>query len=185
MRALDWLRRLLSGRRGGPATLPVDAGRRLRLLPSTLRELRARLAFAPERPEPLALLVVRYASEGNRSVIVGVRVDAFPDDAYVDGPDGANFSVSCLMEALDRLAEINAGVLLCHMHGHAGKPRFSATDVRTNEEVMAKQRVFGPLFPYGALVVSDDDATAVVASSDDLLEFAVAPVISCEAGERP
>jgi len=154
-------------------------------LPSTLRELRSRLNFSPERPEPLALLAVRYASEENCNVIVGVRLEAFPDDAYVDGPDGANFSVSWLMEALDRLTEVNAGVLLCHMHGHAGKPRFSATDIRTNEEVMAKQRIFSPLFPYGALVVSNDDATAVVASSDGLIEFVVAPVISCEAGERP
>ncbi|HET9342937.1 MAG TPA: hypothetical protein VFO25_08490 [Candidatus Eremiobacteraceae bacterium] len=117
-------------------------------------------------------------------MLVGVRISPFPDVAYVDGPDGANFSVVWLMESLDRAAALNAGALLCHLHDHSGKPRFSATDVRTNESVMAKQRIFNPSLPYGAMVVSDDDCTAAVAVAEGLVEVRVVPVMSNEFGER-
>jgi len=118
-------------------------------------------------------------------VIVGVRVQRFPDEAYVDGPDGANFAVPWLMNALDEAANSNAGALLCHQHSHRGKPDFSGTDQRTNDRVMAKQRLVNDGVPFGAMVVSLDDFRALVAAASGFDEFEVKLPIAFEGFEGP
>ena len=160
-------RRLLSSR--GAAVVDNTPRRaRLHVLPSTLHELRTVVSARPGRIEPLALLWVRYVSEDNRDIVVGVKVEAFADNAYVDGPNGANFDVHWLMGALDVAARSNAGALLCHEHGHRGKPAFSHVDRWTNESIMAKQRHVNEGLPYGALIVSLDDALGVLAGANGL-----------------
>ncbi len=149
-----------------------------------MRHLREALTPRAGRDEPLALLLTRYVSEDNRGVVVGVRVHPFPDEAYVEGPDGANFGVPWLMDFLDKAAEQNAGALLCHAHGHYGKPGFSETDRRTNSLVMAKQRLFNESLPYGAMVVSLDESLAVVSGAAGLREFEVMTMVGYEVIER-
>lgn len=114
------------------------------------------------RVEPLALAVVRYASEDTQDVVVVVDCVAFADEAYVDGPAGANFDTRWLMGLANSRAASNAGLLLVHSHGGSGKPAFSATDRKTNNEVMATFAVGMATIPYGALLLSSDDCYAVV-----------------------
>jgi hypothetical protein len=178
--ALGLLRRLMTRREDGAPKKRLDPTVRLHVLPRMMQELRAVLTPRHGRNEPLALLLVRYVSEDNRQVVVGVQVQPFPDEAYVDGPDGANFAVPWLMNALDRVSAVNAGALLCHMHGHQGKPAFSGTDRLTNELVMAKQRLVNANLPYGAMVISRDDFLAVVIGPSGLREADVKTMVAYE-----
>lgn len=134
------------------------------------------------RVEPLALAVVRYASEDAQDVVVVVDCVAFADEAYFDGPVGANFDTRWLMSMANSRAASNAGFLLVHSHGGSGKPAFSATDRKTNNEVMATFAVGMATIPYGALLLSSDDCYAVVTMDGRLSSARV--VIVPDAGGR-
>lgn len=154
-RALD----LLFGRREdiSPPRIP-----RINVPRSVLQRLMRLTRPTTRRVEPLALAIVRYASEDAQDVVVVVDCIAFADEAYVDGPAGANFDTRWLMSIANSRAASNAGLLLVHSHGGVGKPAFSATDRKTNNEVMATFAVGMATIPYGALVLSSDDYFAVV-----------------------
>jgi len=142
-----------------------------------VRDLRNAVSNQPDRLEPLALLWARYASEDNDNVVVAVAVQPFAADAYVRGPNGANFDVNWLMAAMNVAGEANAGTIICHQHAHAGKPAFSSVDNKTNEQIMAKQPIVSPWLPYGAMVLSNDDFHAVMACRNGLQEFDVRVVL--------
>lgn len=114
-------------------------------------------------PEPLALAVVRYASEDSPDIIVVSDIIAFADSAYVEGPAGANFDTRWLLNVVNNLAPLNAGILLVHNHGGRGKPSFSRTDQETNREVIGAIAWGMPTIPYGAMVMSSDNRTAIIA----------------------
>lgn len=139
---------------------------------SVLHELRRATKPTRERFEPLAFLRVRYASENVKSVLVAVGVIAFPDHAYVEGDAGANFDTGWAVEIANREVISNAGLLLAHRHGGRGKPGFSSIDAQTNRTVMLQLSIGVPFAPYGAVVLSDDAATVVVAEAGRLVEAA-------------
>jgi hypothetical protein len=66
--------------------------------------------------------------------------------------------------------------LLVHSHGGRGQPSFSHIDRTTNAEVMLPLSIGVSSAPYGALVLSDDDACAVVAMDHRLVAARVVTV---------
>ena len=150
---------------------------KLRITPAMHRELFAVTTATPDKPEPLALVWLRQTSEVSPDVIVVVKVEPFPDSAYVDGPDGANFDVAWLVEAAARIGRCNAGLALAHMHGNKGRPRFSSVDQRTNRSIIRKLALMDQHLPYGAILLSKDAISAQLESSNGSvpLETIVAP----------
>lgn len=153
----------------GPEPFPA----RLHIPRSLHRQLLAFATPSDVRAEPLALVDVRYASESAKNVVVAVHVMPVPIEAYVDGPDGANFDTRWLMHLANHKLESNAGLLLSHSHGGYGKPTFSRVDRRTNEEVFAKFAIGVETAPYGSLLLSTDDVVAVVTVGDRLVHAEV------------
>jgi hypothetical protein len=127
---------------------------------------RVRSFVVPDaRPEPLALVHVRYAAEDVRDAIVAVDAEPFPPDAYVEGPDGANFDVRWFVQRANDLVARNAGVMLAHMHVHRGLPCFSGIDRRTNISVISPLASCATV-PTGALVLSLDHCAAFIAGEE-------------------
>lgn len=164
---LDWF-----GVGATPAAVPT-ARLRLRITRALLTALHEVTVPTRPRSEPLAFLRVRFASEESKDVVVAVGVVGFPERAYVDGPAGANFDTRWSIMCANEAARSNAGLLLAHHHGGKGKPCFSSVDRKTNLAVMAPLSYGASTLPYGAVVLSEDDATAVIAFGGELLDTAV------------
>lgn len=141
---------------------------RLHLPQSVIRELREVTRPNRNRPEPLAFLRVRFASEDSRSVVVSVGIHPFPDEAYVDGPAGANFSTEWAIDVANAGIVDNVGLMLVHSHGGVGIPMFSSIDARTNRSIMVPLAVGVETAPFGAVVLSDTDARCVLAVNGGL-----------------
>jgi len=123
--------------------------------------------------EPLAFLRARFASEDSRTVAVAVGVLPFPDEAYVDGPAGANFRTEWAIDVANAGIPDNVGLMLVHSHRGVGMPMFSCIDTRTNESIMAMLAVGVETAPFGAVVLSDTDARCVLAINDGLVDTKV------------
>jgi hypothetical protein len=156
---------------------PVDvAPYRLHIPRSLVHELREATRPNARRGEPLAFLRVRFASEDSRTVLVAVGALQFPDEAYVLGPAGANFSTDWAVGVANQQIGANVGLLLVHSHGGDGVPAFSGTDHRTNRCVMGALAFGVDTAPYGALVLSDTDGRSVVAADRSMIEAKVVVV---------
>jgi hypothetical protein len=168
----------------GPATPPATspepvtqvAPYRLHVPRSLVNELRNVTAPDSHRGEPLAFLRVRFASEESRTVMVGIGVLPFPDEAYVEGHAGANFDTDFAVDVANQQIAQNAGLLLVHSHGGNGMPAFSGIDARTNRDVMGSLAIGVTTAPYGALVLSDTDAHCVLAVDGALVTVKVIAV---------
>jgi hypothetical protein len=128
-------------------------------------DLRRPLHIAFER---VGVYYCRFASEYEQGVVVAAEYFPCPDDAYVDGPQAANFDTRWFMRASQDAAAAHAGVFLTHLHDHRGRPWFSRPDMETNRNLVQPiSRIDGTL-PCGALLLSNDSAAALVASGDNL-----------------
>lgn len=175
LRFIAWLFRTSSANVTSSPTAEPDHYR-LHLPRSLLHELREVTRTNRQRPEPLAFLRVRFASEDSRTVVVAVGVLPFPEEAYVDGPAGANFSTEWAFDIANASIPDNVGLMLAHSHGGDGMPMFSGIDARTNRSIMAALAVGVETAPFGAIVLSNTDARCVVAVSGGLSEMKVAVV---------
>ncbi len=166
-RFIAWLLKLL-----WIAKQPEQPARRLRLriTRSLLHALHRATMPTATNGEPLAFVRVRYASENATDVIVAVAVLPFPAGAYVDGFASANFDTDWTIQFANASARSNAGIFLAHRHGGSGKPDFSSVDRKTNLTVMVPLSCGMPTIPYGAIVLSDTDATIVLAVTGRLVE---------------
>lgn len=147
-----------------PAEVVPDIQPVLRV-PLTLRRMLASATRPREgRPEPLALLRVRYVGENERNIAVAVGVLAFPDSAYRGAHDAAAaFDTQWVIKMANSELAVNVGIVLVHSHGGAAEPRFSAIDSRTNRELMARLSIGIDTAPYGAMVLSNTSQYAVLA----------------------
>jgi hypothetical protein len=171
---ISLIKRLLGRRRQLPCVPP--SGLRINVPRSVMRALRS--ATVPRRgvEEPLAFLRARYASEDATDVLVGIGVIPFAHEAYVAGDAGATFDTRWTVDIANDEIRSNIGLLLVHSHGGQGQPAFSPIDRTTNAEVMLPFSFGISSAPYGALVLSDDDAFAVVAVGHRLVAARVVPV---------
>ena len=155
---------------------PRVAAYRLHVPRSLLHDLRRLTAPDTRRGEPLAFLRVRYASEESRSVVVGIGILPFPEEAYLEGHAGANFDTDFAVDVANRQITQNVGLLLAHSHGGKGMPTFSGIDNRTNSDVMGGLAMGIAVVPYGALVLNDTDARCVLAVDEKMIEPKVVAV---------
>jgi hypothetical protein len=156
---------------------PVEeAAYRIHVPRSLMHELRAITRPNHDRGEPLAFLLVRFASEDSYTILVGIEAVPFPDLAYVDGPAGANFDTEWAVKIANQQIGSNIGLLLVHSHGGAGMPGFSSVDQQTNRTVMGALAVGVKTAPYGAMVLSDTDARCVISKSRSLTNVKVVVV---------
>ena len=139
------------------------ASYRVHIPRSLMYELRDVTRPRAGRPEPLAFLRVRFASEASRNVLVALSALQFPGAAYVAGPAGANFSTEWAVDTANSEIRDNIGLLLVHSHGGDGFPGFSSIDRRTNRSVMGALGIGINTVPYGAIVLSDTNSCCVVA----------------------
>src|ERR1700688_750062 len=127
-------------------------------------DLRKAIAL-PGVDERLAIVYARFASEVTQTVVVAAYYAMLPDNAYVAGPDAANFDVRWLMQMAQGADRRNCGLLLTHLHEHKGRPWFSPADLWTVREVLYSLYRASPRFPQGALLFSSDAAVALIASA--------------------
>ncbi len=172
MRAVEWIFGPLPAR---TTSSPINEPNhyRLNMPQSLIYELREATRPTDRRPEPLAFLRVRFASEDSRMVAIGIRVMPFPEDAYVGGPAGANFSTEWAFDVANAGIPDNLGLMLVHAHGGEGMPMFSNVDMRTNRSIMATLAIGAESAPFGAVVLSDTDAHCVLAVPDGLTSMRV------------
>lgn len=163
-----------TGNIGEPALLV--AAYRLHVPRALLQTLRRIATPRPGRVEPLAFLRVRFASEESRTVLVGIGVIPFPEEAYVEGHAGANFDSDFAVDVANREIPENVGLLLVHSHGGNGMPRFSGIDNWTNREIMGGLATGIDIAPYGALVLSNTDGHCVVSVAGEMVDVKVVPV---------
>jgi len=147
----------------GPSRLHMP-----KALATTMRDDLAR----PRRiaAERVGIVLVRYASVYATNVIVVVGYEPAPDVAYVKGRAAANFDVRWLMTSAEKATEMKCGVLWAHLHEHSGSPRFSPTDMQTSRSICPALWLACPRFPQGALVLSDNQASALIVSDRQRLK---------------
>lgn len=170
------VRRFLSWFGPAPVSPVPRSGTRVRLPRSVMHALHRATKPDARCREPLAFLLVRYASEDARDVIVAIGVMRFADRAYVEGDAGANFDTRWCVDVANEHVRSNVGLMLAHCHGGSGRPHFSKTDRETNVHVMAALSIGVDVVPYGSLVLSADNATAVVAAHGRIHEANVVVV---------
>lgn len=156
--------------------LPSVAHVRIRIPKSAIHALRHATTPTKQHGEPLAFLRVRYASEAQNGVIVAIGVIPFAQNAYVEGDAGATFDTAYAVEIANAEIGANTGLLLAHQHGGRGKPSFSGIDRQTNRQVMLQLAIGVQYAPYGAIVLNDDSAAAVVARDGCLVDADVVVV---------
>jgi len=149
---------------------------RLHVPRSLMHALRDMTRPNQEHGEPLAFLLVRFASEDSRTILVGIGALPFPNSAYVDGPAGANFDTDWAVAVANEQIAENTGLLLVHSHYGKGVPGFSGIDQQTNRTVMGALAVGVKTAPYGAMVLSDTDARCVLSVSRALTNVKVVVV---------
>lgn len=168
--------RMLFWFRWKPQPISPPRGIRVNVPRSLMQRLRIATAPTATNHEPLAFVQVRYASEEVRDVVVAIGIIPFANEAYVDGDAGANFDTRWSMAIANEQIRHNVGLMLAHSHGGSGPPGFSRVDRATNAQVMAPLSFGVDVAPYGAIVLSDDDQTAVVAVNGRVNDANVAVV---------
>ena len=111
------------------STVLPRAGIRVNVPRSVMHRLRVATRPTATNREPLAFLLVRYASEEVRDVVVAFAVLPFADEAYVDGDAGANFDTRWSMSVANE--EIRRNAACCrHIYMAGQGVRLSATWIR-------------------------------------------------------
>ncbi len=153
---------------------------RLNIVLRQMRDLRTELLLPPIiGEERLCVVRARYASQYNQTTIVTVEFAPLPEEAYVlDSRAPVSFDTRWLMRAAEDAAVHNAGIFLTHLHEHKGLPWFSPVDMQTNETILHPMALIDQTLPTGALLLSLDQAVALVARSDGLIPIPVREVPS-------
>lgn len=130
------------------------------LLQQIRTDLRIPHAFAAER--------VGFVSCAVGAIVGGIAVLAHgyhpvDDGDYVDNPRyGAMMGSGAIRKALQFAFNNKAAMFHVHLHEHMGKPRFSRTDLAEYPKFVPDFWKVQPDLPHGALLLSEDRATALV-----------------------
>jgi len=137
---------------------------RLKLPSLLLQQIRTDLL----KPHSFAAERVGFVSCGVGAIASGIAVMAHgyhpvDDGDYVDDPRyGAMMGSGAIRKALQFAYNNMTAMFHVHLHEHAGKPRFSRTDLAEYPKFIPDFWKVQPALPHGALLLSEDRATALV-----------------------
>lgn len=124
-------------------------------------DLRRPHAFALER---IGFVFGRPSSGGDERVVLAISTYcALDDDEYLDDPSaGAVYSAGAIRRMRQRVLDAGESAFHVHEHHHLGRPRFSSVDEASLSQVVPSFSALSPTVPHGAIVFSDDHASAYV-----------------------
>jgi hypothetical protein len=129
-----------------------------------LRHMRTDLA----RPHPFAaervgFVSCRVADFDGGVALLGHGYHTVADDDYADNPRfPAMMGPGAIRKALELAYNERAAMIHVHVHDHRGKPRFSGIDLSEYPKFIPDFWKVQPELPHGALVLSRDQAIALV-----------------------
>ncbi|NUT16882.1 MAG: hypothetical protein HOQ33_20580, partial [Cupriavidus sp.] len=117
-------------------------------------------AFAAERVG-FVTCTAKHTELGWR--LTAASYESVPDQGYIDDPSvGAAVSGNVFRTYLQRAHGEPISVIHVHRHDHCGKPAFSAVDRHESERFVPDFLNVRPELPHGVLVLSYDNAQALI-----------------------
>jgi hypothetical protein len=121
------------------------------------------------RPHPFAaervgFLFGRLGNVGTDAPLVLLTgYSPLADDRYIDDPpSGARIDSQAIRGAMQQVLDRREGVFHVHMHGLAGRPRFSRMDRAELPRLIPGFRAVGPGLAHGLFLLSEDECAAEV-----------------------
>ncbi len=137
----------------------------VRLLRSTYEQAMTDLL----RPHPFAMERVGFFygrasnAAGPHTRLLMVDYLSIPDEHYIDDPGvGARINAAAIRAAMQHCLSTGDVALHVHLHDHAGEPMFSFIDERELGRLVPSFGAVAPHVPHGALVLSQDNGTALI-----------------------
>lgn len=104
-----------------------------------------------------------FIKPSGKSVLVATGYEPIPDEFYInDQTVGACVDYRGIAIAMKRADKNKEGILHTHIHGKAGTPKFSTTDISDHSEFLRSFRNATPTMPHGFLLLSSDKLMARV-----------------------
>lgn len=123
-------------------------------------DLHRRHTFAVER---VGFLRAAFADGGDQVLILPSEYRPVADGDYVDNPAaGASIGREAIRKALEWADAWHGGLFHVHAHYGPGVPGFSRIDMTGNQRLIPSFFNVAPGRPHGAIVLSDDAATAEI-----------------------
>lgn len=113
--------------------------------------------------ERMGFLRAAFADGGDHILILPSEYRPVADEDYVRNPAaGASIGREGIRKALEWADTWHGGVFHVHAHGGCGVPGFSRMDIASNDRLIPTFFNVAPARPHGAIVLSDDAATAAI-----------------------
>lgn len=107
-----------------------------------------------------------FADGGDEILILPSEYRAIADEDYVDNPAaGASIGREAIRKAQEWADGWHGGVFHVHAHCGRGVPRFSRIDIVGNQRLVPSFFNVAPGRPHGAIVLSENAATAAIWSA--------------------
>lgn len=132
------------------------------LLEKIRTDLRRRHHFAYERVGFISAGL--SIAHGDNILVLAREYQTVSDDDYLPDPTvGALIGSEAIRKALQWSITKGNAIFHVHSHGGIGKPSFSGIDLRENSKFILDFLKVSPQLLHGALVLSNDSATGLVA----------------------
>lgn len=113
--------------------------------------------------ERIGFLRAAFAGDRDKVLILPSEYRPVADADYVDNPAaGASIGPEAIRKALEWADSWHGGVFHVHAHLGCGVPRFSGIDIAGNQRLIPTFFNVAPGRPHGAIILSEDAATAAV-----------------------
>lgn len=147
-------------------------------------DLHRRHRFAVER---VGFVRAAFADGGDQVLILPSEYRPVADEDYVDNPAaGASIGREAIRKALEWADDWHGGLFHVHAHPGRGVPGFSRIDVVGNQRLIPSFFNVAPGGPHGAIILSDDAATAAIWTGKQVAPQLVvkvsiigAPIMTC------
>lgn len=117
-------------------------------------------AFAAERVGFITCSAARIDATWH---LTAMFYEPVPDNEYVDDPSvGAAVSGAAFRRFMMRAHGEPVSIFHVHRHDHRGRPNFSSVDRRESQRFVPDFLVVRPELPHGAIVLSYDEAHALL-----------------------
>lgn len=131
-------------------------------------ELRQEMA-KPGRPERVVFALTGSAALQGRECLLVRRIISPPEEAYVEAAGhGACWQGAFTVQLLNEAVRDRLGILVCHLHNHAGQVRLSRDDIRSGAEQLTRFELVIPYRRHGSVVFGAKSAEAILSGKGPL-----------------